>query len=463
MLDRFHAMVGIYMRLITHTICIAILALGLFACVDIEPESSEPESTQTFAPAPTLITEVVETVIVDEIAVAPTSSPTPTIPPTPNMAEADGYPPPTDEVPTAYPYPGPAETQLPTVDATVEPDDESSYLPIVSFSEPTPEPPTSTPLPSPTPTATPTPIPTLDFAAVRADMNARGYAMATAKIGFHIGPGGNREGLDVYMRRLDEAGVPFFLKTVGDAGPLFEAQEMMKASGVPHVLVYRYASSQHDIPDYSLPPVLSAQQHWQLHMEKWPPELDPQYVWLETINEVDKERSEWLAEFSIETARLAESAGFKWAAFGWSSGEPEVSHWQGPQMQTFLRLAASKPDQLAIALHEYSYRTESIQADAPFLVGRFQSLYEVTDSMGIPRPTVLITEWGWTYQNVPDVNTALEHIDWANRLYAPYPEVKGAAIWYLGPGYDDIDNQTQKLIMPVMAYGLTNAYEQPLE
>ncbi|MEM8859812.1 MAG: hypothetical protein AAGD96_15905, partial [Chloroflexota bacterium] len=376
--------------------------------------------------------------------------------------EADAYPEPEEEDPSPYPYPGPTDVDLPTAEPTAvpEPSDDSSYLPVVSISEPTLEPPTSTPEPSPTPTATPTPIPTLDFAAVRTDMNARGFEMATAKIGFHIGPGGNRNGLEVYMRRLDEAGVPFFLKTVGDAGPLFEAQEMMKASGVPHVLVYRYASSEHDTPNYSLAPAAAAQQHWDLHMERWPPELDPQAVWLETINEVDKERSEWLAEFSIETARLAEAAGFKWAAFGWSSGEPEVSQWQGPQMQAFLRLAASKPDQLAIALHEYSYRTESIQVDSPFLVGRFQSLYEVTDAMGISRPTVLITEWGWEYQNVPDVQTAIEHIDWANRLYAPYPEVKGAAIWYLGPGYDDIHNQTQKLIMPLMVYSLTTAYER---
>ncbi|MEM9776327.1 MAG: hypothetical protein AAF902_17255, partial [Chloroflexota bacterium] len=72
-------------------------------------------------------------------------------------------------------------------------------------------------------------------------------------------------------------------------------------------------------------------------------------------------------------------------------------------------------------------------------------------------------EWGWEYRDVPDVNLAMEHIDWASRLYAPYPEVKGAAIWYLGPGYGDIDNQAQKLIMPVMAYSLTTAFERPLD
>ncbi|MEM8857150.1 MAG: hypothetical protein AAGD96_02450, partial [Chloroflexota bacterium] len=264
------------MRLFKRTIFIAILSISLMACIDVEPESTEPEATQTFAPPPTLATPVTETVVANEIAAAPTLTLTPVIPPTQNVVEADAYPEPEEEDPSAYPYPGPTDADLPTAEppAEPEPSDDSSYLPVVSISEPTPEPPTSTPEPSPTPTATPTPIPTLDFAAVRADMNARGLEMATAKIGFHIGPGGNRNGLEVYMRRLDEAGVPFFLKTVGDAGPLFEAQEMMKASGVPHVLVYRYASSEHDTPNYSLAPAAAAQQHWDLHMERWPPELD---------------------------------------------------------------------------------------------------------------------------------------------------------------------------------------------
>ena len=140
--------------------------------------------------------------------------------------------------------------------------------------------------------------------------------------------------------------------------------------------------------------------------------------------------------------------------------DPENAHWQGPQMQAFLRLASSKPDRLASALHEYSYRKDSIEVDSPYLVGRFQSLSQITDGMGIPRPTVLITEWGWTYEEVPTVDVALKHVDWANRLYAPYPQVKGAAIWYLGPGYDNIAGEAQKLIYPIMIYNLTHAYER---
>ncbi|MFS8631384.1 MAG: hypothetical protein LOD92_09565, partial [Bacillales bacterium] len=59
-----------------------------------------------------------------------------------------------------------------------------------------------------------------------------------------------------------------------------------------------------------------------------------------------------------------------------SSGEPEPQHWETPAMLRFLRLAAQHPDRLAIALHEYSYQVENIGNIYPYLVGRFQFLFE---------------------------------------------------------------------------------------
>jgi len=320
-------------------------------------------------------------------------------------------------------------------------------------------------MPSATPTATPPPIPTLDFAAIREELHAQGQEMATVKIGFHVSVGGNTEGLEEWMRRLDEAGVPFFLKSVDNAQPILFAQELKRASGVPHVLVYRKTSGgdyDWDVPDYTLPPDQAAAVHWQMHRDAFPPELDPSLVWIETINEVDKNQAEWLGQFALKTAELAMQDGFNWAAFGWSSGEPEPEQWQTPSMLQFLRLAGQNPDRLAIALHEYSYLVEDIGDAYPYKVGRFQELFRIADAQGIPRPTVLITEWGWTYENVPPPEKALADIAWASRLYAPYPQVKGAAIWYLGHGFSDIANKTQQLIFPVMVYALQNYFPAPL-
>lgn len=380
---------------------------------------------------------------------------------------ASGYPPAATPTPGDTPaYPGqPTPTPRPSSTPTRSVDNtsalpHSSFLPFVW----SPEEPTPTPTPSPEPTSTPepTPTPTIDFRAVRAQLQAEGQDLGFSKIGFHAGVGGNRTGLGEWMRRLDEAGVPFFIKTVDDSGPLVDAQEIVRSSDVPHTLVYRRSGDEYDTPNYDLPPEEAARQHWQLHMEAFPAELDRNLVWLETINEPDKERAEWLGRFALETANLAMAEGFRWAAFGWSSGEPEVSDWESPSMLAFLRLAAANPDRLAVAVHEYSFLNDNIADAYPFKVGRFLQLFEVVDRRGIPRPTVLITEWGWQYQSIPDISTALQDIDWAATMYAPYPEVKGAAIWYLGNGFGGIADQAQSLIKPVTEYSLGNYFAIPL-
>ncbi|MEM7332156.1 MAG: hypothetical protein AAF490_08690 [Chloroflexota bacterium] len=333
------------------------------------------------------------------------------------------------------------------------------YFPIVSGEDtpptPIPPPPTAVPLP------TATPVPSLDFTAVAQELAANGQELAYVKVGFHVGVGGNSDGLDEWMLALDAAGVPFFLKSVDNAQPILFAQQLMRQSGVPHVLVYRKTGKNeydYDVPNYDLSPQQAAEIHWNAHISNFPPELDPSLVWLETINEVDKNRSEWLGQFAISTAELALRDGYNWAAFGWSSGEPETEHWESPSMLSFLRLAAQHPDRLAIALHEYSYINESIGDGYPYKIGRFQSLFQIADQNGIPRPTVLITEWGWTYQSVPDEARAIQDISWASRLYAPYPQVKGAAIWYLGNGFGGIANETQRLIRPLTSFSLNNYY-----
>lgn len=186
--------------------------------------------------------------------------------------------------------------------------------------------------------------------------------------------------------------------------------------------------------------------------------LTPNLIWIETVNEVDKDRTEWLAEFSLEMARLTMADGFKYAAFSWSSGTPEPETWEGPKMLEFLELVGQHPDRLAIALHEYSFEIDSIAVGYPFLVGRFQKLFRAADTHHIPRPTVLITEWGWEAYHIPTVSEAMEDIRWAGWLYAAYPQVKGAATWYLGCCFGNVHNQTQKLIAPVGTYSIGNYF-----
>ncbi|MBP6788531.1 MAG: hypothetical protein KA170_13135 [Candidatus Promineofilum sp.] len=427
---------------------------------------------------------------------APTdSAATATFPSAPVVTDSalpGGYPPatPLAELPTGYP----ATTAAPPVEpgatagAEQRPTTDAIYMPYIGqgaetsaeapspdapspdASSATPEPPTDTPTVEPAPTiaaavlpgASPTPINVADFDAAAAELAARGETLVYNKIGFHVTFLEEADQLDGWMQRLDDEGVPFFLKSVDNAEPLYKAQELMKVSGVEHTLVYR--STLYDVPDYNLDPVLAAETYWELEKAIWPPELDPSVVWLETMNELDKNRSEWLAQFSLRTAQLALRDGQRWAAFGWASGEPEPSDWESPAMLDLLRLIADHPDQLAIALHEYSYTADDIAHDYPHKVGRFLDLFRVADKHGIARPTVLITEWGWSYDHIPAEPLAMEDVTWAARLYAAYPQVKGAAIWNLGKLEDvllPLNTQLRDLIDNMLALSLDTTFSAP--
>jgi hypothetical protein len=302
--------------------------------------------------------------------------------------------------------------------------------------------------------------PPINFESIQSSFAANGKELAFNKIGFHLGPGGNPSGYVDWLTALDAAGIPFFIKSVDDAGRLEPAIDIARNSDVPHSILFRKSGlPYYDVPDYTKEPAAAAEEHWDRHIQAFTSTgLDKEYVWLETINEVDKNRSEWLAEFAYETAQLALRDGYKWAAFGWSSGEPEPYHWESSAMLKFLRLVAEHPDQLAIALHEYSYVLDDLGNIYPWLLGRFQKLFEICDRHSINRPTVFITELGWTYNELPAPNKAMEQLEWAAWMYSAYPTVRGVAIWYLG-GWFNIENETQALIAPLTQYTLANYFE----
>ncbi len=286
-----------------------------------------------------------------------------------------------------------------------------------------------------------------------------GYCM----FGFHVGPGGNRQGIGNYFQQLDAAGRPAVVKSVDDYGVCRELAALRQQSGVPHVIVFRRSGGAFELPDYNLSPAQAAEEHWQRIVNALPPEFlannDREHVWLEVINEPDKNRSDWLGQFMTATAQLALAGGFKVAGPGWSTGEPEPADWQTPGWQSYLQLCAQHPDQVAVALHEYSLDAGNILAGNGFLVGRFQQLFDVCDQANIARPRILITEWGWVYNYVPSSELAMSHLKEAAKIYQPHPQVLGAAIWYLGGGYGDIANKAQKLIEPLTGYALSDKWD----
>ena len=288
-----------------------------------------------------------------------------------------------------------------------------------------------------------------------------------ASIGFHTGPGGNMNGIGQHWRDLDAAAIPACLKSVDNYGPCFELSGIAAASGVPHVIIFRLSTQgqgdgyDYDVPPYQLAPIDAAILHWQKTRAKLPPEFDKTRVWVEPVNEVDKNRSEWLGQFAVALAERANADGYKVTLFGFASGEPEPNHWELPGMLAYLDYCATRSDAAAISLHEYSYDVTDMVSTYPDLIGRFLNLINTCAAHGIPYPTIHLTEWGWEYDAVPTPETAMIHIAWADGIYRPYATVKGLAIWYLGPGFGDIANQAQRLIAPVTQFNLYNPPTPP--
>ncbi len=255
-------------------------------------------------------------------------------------------------------------------------------------------------------------------------------------IGFHTGVAGNNKGIDEYIKN----NVRPFIKSTDDYGILQYALLLNKDS----LCVFRQPV--YDVPDYSLSPRDSALKHWLFIKSKLPPEFDKTKVWLEVMNEVDKNKSEWLAEFCLEINQLA--LDYKLVFFNWSTGEPETSHWQGIKMSQLFRLCESNKQRLAIGLHEYSLNIHNIKQDWPYLVGRVSFLRNYYSG------TVFITEFGWTHNDLkPEL--VVDHIAQVYQFYIDN-KVDGIALWCLNKGWQGIDEKLSLSLPDVSNWLKTN-------
>lgn len=298
------------------------------------------------------------------------------------------------------------------------------------------------------------------------------------KFGYHTGPGGNPTGLGDHLRTLDAAGIPVFVKAVDTTSGIDDALALPNPHGVSHTIVYRRSNApdySYDTPDYLLEPSQAAAKHWAKHLAAFPQAVkdNRDRVWVEVMNEVRKQNSpddkmynnmaaaDWMGLFAVAISGLALAAGFKIALFGWSGGEPEYEHWLAPGMAQFLQIAAVNRSKIAVALHEYSFVESNILDGYPSKIGRFGLLFNACKELGVGRPTVIITEWGWTHDSVPSPEKAIQDLDIVGEIYAQHSEILGAAIWYLGPGFQGIADKAQKLIAPTTKFMIDTTYEIP--
>lgn len=268
-------------------------------------------------------------------------------------------------------------------------------------------------------------------------------------IGFHTGVGGNNNGIDTYIKD----NVTPFIKSTDDYGILQHALNLNPNS----LCIFRQPV--YDVPNYNVSPKESAIQHYNFIRAKLPPEFDKNRVWLEVVNEVDKDRAEWLAEFCLEFNILAHD--YRLVFFNWSTGEPEQGHWQGHKMSQLLRLCEQNKHRLAIGLHEYSLDVDAINKDFPYLVGRVKFLRQIYSGR------IFITEFGWTHNNMkPEL--ALNHLTKPMQLEENYNDsiynfylaqkVDGFALWCLNRGWDNLDAKLNSVLLPISNW-LKNNYK----
>ena len=289
--------------------------------------------------------------------------------------------------------------------------------------------------------------------------------MSYHKIGFLMDQGGNATGIGYYVDRCDEAGVPSVTMCNNDIKGIDNALKHIEAgSTVPHVMVHRVVKPGMNVPDYNLSPKLAAHNYYNLIIPHVHPRVKQHRdkVWIQLGNELDKNRSEWVAEWAMESQLLWNALGYKICVINWSTGEPEPEHWRKPMMLDMLRLASVNHDKFAIGLHEYSLDDNSIIAGLPYLVGRFADMFAACEENYIGHPSVLITEFGWEQGSIPPqlgAEADVRHI--AESLYGKYPTLLGAGLWYLGTGWQGIADKVNHLIVPVTQQALN--YTAPIQ
>lgn len=305
-------------------------------------------------------------------------------------------------------------------------------------------------------------------------------AEAYNKIGFHIGPGFDIERLQYWVQDLDNAGIPIFLKVVDEYSYLTRVLDWTHLSNVSHTLLYQMSVEgvagmektppfNFNEPDYSLPPEDAAQKYWEMIISYLPADFDKSRVWLEILHNTavpdasqeTADAAEWLGEFAFEISHLAVTDTYRIALFGWASGHPPSSYWNATGMRRFLSFCQRYPDQLAVSFHEFSNDVRAMLNTPDSNVGHFRELFSACQRQGVNPPTVFISEWGWTRENVPDPEMALAHMEEAAALYARYPEVQGAALWHLGDGYRNIARKASMLIDSLIDFTLQQRF--PIE
>jgi uncharacterized protein YgiM (DUF1202 family) len=305
-----------------------------------------------------------------------------------------------------------------------------------------------------------------------------GNIMANPKrwpIGLQSSTTGKPTGIGEVIQELTRNNIAFFSASTDAFSILSDLQNAREAHPeVPHTANFcltgywpedesqpnRY---HFNVPEYTKAPSEEvARRHWDM-VEKRVPIHDPQRspikwhvpcIWISTWNEIadyvgwfkkDDPKQEpvnpvagfagnadLIGHHAVEVGKEAVRRGYRWAAFGFAGGNPEEGFWDAPGVLAYLRLCEKHPDQLGVALHEYSLADTIL--NRPDHIGRFKQLHDACDRHGIRRPVIQFKEFGWRDIKIPDnPDVAMQELIEVAKMYMEHPNIHGAAIWTVQP------------------------------
>lgn len=294
-------------------------------------------------------------------------------------------------------------------------------------------------------------------------------------IGFHTsGSGGNPTGIGDFIRALDHAGRPVTIVCADGTVGIDDAINLVRSgSGVKHGLCWRLvtadngecggATEYYAVPkvngvDYGGTPEQAGEWIAGKLIQFMHPTVtqNKSHIWVSLFNEVDKNKADYLGKAALKAAQLLNAQGYKVMAFGFASGEPEPNHWDTEGMKQYLRYCVQSNGMAGVALHEYSYNAVNLFDQVNYRLFRFKQFLGRCEANRIDwsKIPILIKEFGYTHNDLPSPAGATPQILEAAKEYARYPNIVGAALWYLGGGFN-IENKTNALINPVKEQALS--------
>lgn len=320
------------------------------------------------------------------------------------------------------------------------------------------------------------------------------------------------EGKPISVMSIDGAGVVLAaLRAADDIGRTDLVTAHFRITGIVNG---RFV----DVPDYALPPAVAALNDFNYHVTRWKRAFpnDWEFIrrncWFQVNNEPDQTKTEWLAMYGMELIRLGKLEGIKTALFGWSTGTPDYSAWDGPEMARLLNMLRNNRADTALALHEYSLSINDLEflsdktlnnpdtkraalildkvafgrseeGDMAEVINNIELFvgqlhikempvikYSATESLesshligrwrNCPQlrgMNIIFPEFGWAERAMPNIAEAMIQLDNVWARYYGYPEVLGHALWVMDGSWGDLQNKLIEM-MPALTQWTKTEY-----